>query len=146
MKVRELGLEIQRRGVEGHFARAVAFRFHGAGDHVPGSEFRVVVVLRHESLAVPVPQQGALAADGLAEEEGSASAVGSLGPFFARKRGGMELDVLHVLDVRAGQRRHRDAVAGGGFGVRRATVTRPDATGRKYRRAGETGRPLAISF
>jgi len=43
----------------------------------------------------------------------------------------MELHVLHVLDVSAGERGHRDAVASRVVGVGRPAVERADATGRE---------------
>jgi hypothetical protein len=91
----------QRRDIEVDRAGGIDLVLNCAGDDIAGRKFGVVVVVGHEPITIGVPEHATLAADRLAEEERVVDCSG----------GRMELDVLHVLDVGSGEKRHADAVA-----------------------------------
>ena len=99
--------------VEEHARRTCSLHLgvDGAGHDVARRQGTARVVLLHERTPLPVHQHRALAPHGLGDEE-------ALGVRMV-KAGGMELDELHVLDLRPGAPRERDAVA-----RRRIRVTR----------------------
>jgi len=115
-----VGFELERPHVEDDLASFRAFGLDGAGDDVPRREVALRMVLVHEPFAVAVSQHRALAPQRFGEQERILACIGRR----------MELHVLHVLDVSAGERGHRDAVASRVVGVGRPAVERADATGR----------------
>ena len=90
-------------------ARTFHLAIYGAGDDVTRREGAAGVVALHEGLAVAVHEYGPFAAHCLADEE-------TLGVWVV-EASGMELDELHVLNLRAGALGHCDAVAGGGVRI-----------------------------
>ena len=94
-----------------------------AGDDVARGELCELVLADHETLAGLVFEQAALAADGLGDEEGAVFGL------VAPETRGVELDELHVAELRARAHRGHEPVAGRDGGVRADLVDLPDAAG-----------------
>jgi hypothetical protein len=119
-----LGEALQAGGVEPHVVAALVGQ-HGhdrLADLVPGEQ------LVHEAFAVQVPQQGAVAAQGLGQERPGHGGV--------VQRRGVELHELQVGDRHPGPQRHGDAVAGGLGRVRGHREHLPGAAGGDQHVAG----------
>ena len=121
------GVEVLQRQ-EHRPPRARQLPDDAARDAIAGRQIAGRLVAGHERLAVGVHQPRALAAQRLGEQE--ARLPGDL----QRRR--MELHELEVGDARAGELRHRDAVAGGHLRVGRLAEHLAGAAGREQRGAG----------
>ena len=104
------------------------FHHHGAGNDVARGKLPRFVVARHEALELDVPQQAALAAQRLAEQKSRRA--------LDVKRGGVELDKLHVGKIRARAIRHGHAVSAGNGRIRGFFVNLPEPAGGQQHRAG----------
>ena len=104
------------------------------GDDVAGGQLAAGVGAEQEAPPVRVHDQGALATDRLADEEGGGSRQ--------REDGGVELDELDVGDVGARLVSEGDAVAGGPGRVGGVAPEGGCPTGREDHRSGSHARPL----
>ncbi len=102
-----------------------------ARHHVARGQVLHLVVAGHEGGAVAQPQDPALAAQGLADQERLRRRV--------IEAGRVELEELHVADPRADPVRHRHAVAGRDVGVGRVEVDLAAAAGGQHDRARDGG-------
>ena len=107
----------------------------GAGDDVARRQVLHLVVALHEGRAVAQPQDAALAAQRLGDEE-------RLGRRVVEARR-VELEELHVGDARADPIGHGDAVARRDVGVRGVEVDLAGAAGRQHDGARDDGHHLA---
>src|SRR5687768_17419834 len=117
----ETGAELS--SVQVDFPAAGLLAKNLARDDVAGRELGETMTIAHESLAVGVDECRALAAHGLRHQRERV--------LRCIERGGMELDELHVGQLRAGTVRDREAIACGDDGVRRVAVDLAAAAGRQ---------------
>src|SRR5690606_8612579 len=127
----ELGALVGDIEVDAVAAEALHLVVDGPGDDVPGRQFRQLVEARHEALAVGQAQVGALAPQGLGEEDAPRLGV--------EQAGGVELVEFHVGHPTALAPGGGDAVPRGAIGAGAVEVRLAGAAGGEHHALGLEG-------